>query len=204
MKKQIVPILPFILLLIFFLSCTENESAQPADDSPAFVQFFNNLAEECGNAYAGALQVQPDHIDMFTGTEGMEMHFSECHEDHLKIPFHIENEEEGIWNRSRTWILTLHEDGLELRHDHRKPDGTDDDVTMYGGFSVGEGTAFEQRFRSGPRTEDADGAFRGWRIIYTPGESYTYGTIWEDEWNIMVQFDLKETIETPPAPWGHE
>lgn len=204
MKKQFIIATLFILPFTLFLSCTESETAQPVDDSPAFVQFFNHLAKECGNAYAGALQVQPDHIDMFTGTEEMQMHFRECHEDHLKIPFHIENEEEGEWNRSRTWILTLHEDGLELRHDHRKSDGTDDEVTMYGGFSVGEGTAFEQRFRSGPRTDEADGAFRGWRIIYAPGESYTYGTVWEEEWNIMVQFDLTETIETPPAPWGHE
>lgn len=204
MKNQKVFIHFFILSLAFSLSCTKNESAQPADDSPAFVRFFNNLAMECENAYAGGLQVQPDHIDMFTGTEGMQMHFRECHEDHLKIPFHIENEADGRWDRSRTWILTLHEDGLELRHDHRKPDGTDDEVTMYGGFSVGEGTAYEQRFRSGPRTEEADGAFRGWRIEYAPQEHYTYGTIWEDEWNIMVQFDLTKTIETPPAPWGHE
>lgn len=204
MKKQYILTTLFILSLTLLKSCTDRESAQPADDYPAYVQFFNNLAMECGNAYAGSLQIQPDHIDMFTGTEEMQMHFRECHEDHLKIPFHIENEAEGTWDRSRTWILTLHEDGLELRHDHRKPDGTDDDVTMYGGFSVGEGTAFEQRIQSGPRTEDADGAFRGWRIEYEPGRHYTYGTVWEDEWNIMVQFDLSETIEPPPVPWGHE
>lgn len=190
--------------LALLTACAERVSAQQADDSPAFVQFFNNLALECGNAFAGGLRVQPDDVDMFTGTEGMQIHFRECHEDHLEIPFHIEKEAEETWDRSRTWIMTLHEDGLELRHDHRKPDGTADDVTMYGGFSVGEGTAYEQRFQSRPRTEAADGAFRGWRIQYKPGEHYTYGTIWEDEWNIVVQFDLREPIGTPPAPWGHE
>ncbi|TVQ64822.1 MAG: hypothetical protein EA360_11500 [Balneolaceae bacterium] len=204
MKKHIHLIFISILIPFSFLSCSEREPAQVSDPSPAFVQFFNHLALECNNAYAGSLQVQPAHINMFTGTEEMQMHFRECHEDHLKIPFHIENESDGSWDRSRTWILTLHEEGLELRHDHRKADGSDDDVTMYGGFSEGEGTEFVQRFRSGPRTEEADGAFRGWRIEYVPGERYTYGTIWEDEWNIMVQFDLSEAIETPPAPWGHD
>ena len=190
--------------IFVFSGCADKNRSSQTDNIPAFVQFFEMLSEECGNAYAGELMIQPETVNMFTGTERMEMHFMECSENELKIPFHIENEIDGTWDRSRTWILTLHEDGLELRHDHRNPDGTDEEVTMYGGFSVDEGTAHEQQFQSVPRTEEAEGEFRGWRIEYYPGERYTYGTIWQDEWNIMVQFDLSETIDPPPLPWGHE
>lgn len=194
----------FSLVILLFSSCSNSDEVETTTDEPGYIQFFNALAQKCGDAHQGQLIIQPETVDMFTGTEMMVMHIRECSDNQLKIPFHIENEETGEWDRSRTWIITLHDDGLELRHDHRMPDGSDDDVTMYGGFSVDEGTANVQRFQSEERTAQADGEFRGWRIEFFPGERYTYGTVWQDEWNIMVQFDLTNSIEEPPAPWGHE
>lgn len=190
--------------ILLFLSCSQSDETEPISTEPGYIQFFNALSEKCGDTHPGQVMIQPETVNMFTGTEMMAMHVRECSENQLKIPFHIENEATGEWDRSRTWILTLHDDGLELRHDHRRPDGTDDDVTMYGGFSVDEGTANIQRFQSEVRTEQAEGEFRGWQIEFFPGDRYTYGTIWQDQWNIMVQFDLSEDIEEPPAPWGHE
>ncbi|TVR35196.1 MAG: hypothetical protein EA390_02070 [Balneolaceae bacterium] len=194
---------PFYIILLgsfLVLSCgpTEEQELKP------FELFFAQMSEQCGNAYPGRLTLAPEGDDMLTGTEMLIVHFRECDDDQLKLPFHIELEEEGDWDRSRTWIYTKHEDGLELRHDHRKPDGSDDDVTMYGGYSVGEGTAVRQEFQSVPRTEET-GIFRGWRIEIVPGERYTYGTIRGEEWSWSVEFDLSEPLdELPPAPWGHE
>jgi len=194
---------PFYIILLgsfLVLSCgpTEEQEFKP------FELFFAQMSEQCGNAYPGRLTRAPEGDDMLTGTEMLIVHFRECDDDQLKLPFHIELEEEGDWDRSRTWIYTKHEDGLELRHDHRKPDGSDDDVTMYGGHSVGEGTAMRQEFQSIPRTEET-GIFRGWRIEIVPGERYTYGTIRGEEWSWSVEFDLSEPLdELPPAPWGHE
>ncbi len=166
--------------------------------------FFNQLADHCGNAYPGGLTLEPEGDDMLTGTEMLIVHFRECDENQLKQPFHIELEDEDDWDRSRTWIYTRHDDGLELRHDHRNRDGSDDDVTMYGGFSVGDGTAMRQEFQSVERTEET-GIFRGWRIEIVPGDRYTYGTIRGEEWSWRVDFDLSEPLdEVPPAPWGHE
>lgn len=175
----------------------------PAQQEP-FKLFYSALAEQCGNAYPGGLTLEPEGDEMLTGTELLVVHFRECDEDQIKAPFHIELEEEEDWNRSRTWVFTNHEDGLELRHDHRNPDGTDDEVTMYGGFTVGEGTAIRQEFQSIERTEES-GIFRGWRIEIVPGERYTYGTIRGDEWSWRIDFDLSEPLEElPPAPWGHK
>ncbi len=199
MKRLLCP--PLFLLLIpplFGAATHAGESVRPA-----FAEFFSNLEAECTNAYTGALLQKPDFVRAFTGTEEMQMHFRECSGTELRIPLHVENETDDSWNRSRTWILTLHDDGLELRHDHRNADGSDSANTMYGGFSVGEGTDREQLFQSLPRTEEA-GEFRGWRIIYEPGQSYTYGTTSLDGYIIAFTFDLSETIDAPPAPWGHE
>jgi len=192
MKK----VLPFIFALTVLNSC--GSSNAPYD------LFFDQLAEHCGNAYPGSLTQEPEGDDMLTGTEMLIVHFRECDENELKAPFHIELEDENYWDRSRTWIFTRHRDGLEIRHDHRKEDGSDDDVTMYGGYSVGEGNPMRQEFESVERTEET-GIFRGWRIEIVPGDRYTYGTIRGDEWSWRVDFDLTEPLdEVPPAPWGHE
>ncbi len=178
---------------------------EPAVDRPdARDRFFHRLAGHCGKAYAGGLTLEPEGDEMLTGTELLIAHFRECDERQVRIPFHIELEEELDWDRSRTWIFTRHEDRLELRHDHRKRDGSEDEVTMYGGFSVGEGTAVRQEFQSVVRTEES-GYFRGWRIEIVPGERYTYGTIRDTSWSWRVDFDLSEPLDHPlPPPWGHE
>ena len=194
-------ILVFTALLLF-AACEKSETN--VDEPKVFERFYDALAEQCGNAYPGGLTLEPPGDEMLTGTEQLIVHFRECDGNQLKLPFHIELEDLDDWDRSRTWIFTKYEDGLEIRHDHRKADGSDDDFTMYGGFSVGEGTALRQEFKSVPRTEET-GIFRGWRIEIEPGERYTYGTIRDTSWSWRVDFDLSEPLaEEPPAPWGHE
>ena len=199
----------FSLLFLFFIvsSCSPEEprtSDIPAAEESPSDHYFAALAEHCGNAYPGGLTLEPEGDDMLTGTELLVVHFRECGENQLKLPFHIELEQEESWDRSRTWIFTRHEDGLELRHDHRLPDGSEDDVTMYGGFSVDRGTDARHEFKSAERTEET-GIFRGWRIEIVPHERYTYGTIRGDEWSWRVDFDLSQPMDSlPPAPWGHE
>ena len=190
-----------ILTSAFLIACGSPE--EEAAELQPFEEYFNALTEQCGNAYPGSLTLEPEGDDMLDGDELLVVHFRECDDEQIKAPFHIE-QMDGEWDRSRTWIFTKHEDGLEIRHDHRMPDGTDDEVTMYGGFSVDEGTAMRQEFKSVERTEET-GIFRGWRIEIEPGERYTYGTIRGDEWSWRVDFDLSEPLdELPPAPWGHE
>ncbi|MFU8812196.1 MAG: hypothetical protein ACNA78_04460, partial [Balneolaceae bacterium] len=162
-------------------------------EPPAHVQFYDALAQHCGNAYPGGLTLEPPGDEMLTGTEMLVVHFRECSDEQLKLPFHIELEEENDWDRSRTWIFTKHSDGLELRHDHRKRDGSEDEVTMYGGLTVGSGSAIRQEFQSIPRSEET-GMFRGWRLEIEPGVRYTYGTIRDTTWSWRVDFDLTEPL----------
>lgn len=189
--------------LIFSLS-VHTSAAAIAPAEPVFAQFFHQLSLQCGKAYPGKLTLEPPGDEMLTGTELLIAHFRECSETQLNVPFHIELEASQDWNRSRTWIFTKHSDRLELRHDHRTKQGDDDDVTMYGGFSHGEGTLIRHEFQSLERTAES-GYFRGWRIEIEPGVRYTYGTVRGNEWSWRIDFDLSNPLtELPPVPWGHD
>ncbi|MCC5880535.1 MAG: hypothetical protein JJU03_11655 [Idiomarina sp.] len=188
-------------------ACTE---AQRTPDLDAQQQFFYELGQLCGNAYQGERVVErQDREDMLQGDEELIVHFRECDANRIYAAFHIgSNAGMGDWDRSRTWVYTAHEERLELRHDHRLEDGSEDtDNTMYGGYTDSEGQAADstliQRFIFTDRTGD-DGEELGWQVELEPGVRYTYGTYQDDEWTWRVDFDLSRTVDAPPSAWGHE
>ena len=165
--------------------------------------WWANLSAPCGDAFPGSLGYAPPGDAMLQGEELLVVHFDVCEANEIRLPFHIEGLD-GEWDRSRTWIFRQTGDGrIELRHDHRMPDGTEDEQTWYGAWTIDEGSPTEQRFIIQDR-EWPDGEPRGWRVIIEPGERYTYGTIRGDEWSWRVDFDLSEPTDTPPPAWGYE
>lgn len=188
-------------------ACTE---AQRTPELDAQQQFFYELGQLCGNAYEGERVVErQDRDDMLRGDESLIVHFRECDANHVYAAFHIgEDAGMGEWDRSRTWIYSSHEERLELRHDHRLEDGSEDtDNTMYGGYTESDGQAADstliQRFIYTERTGD-DGEELGWQVEIEPGVRYTYGTFQGDEWTWRVDFDLGQSVDAPPSAWGHE
>jgi hypothetical protein len=172
--------------------------------APVQAAFLDNLAAQCGQAFGGRLALTPEGDDMLTGTEQLLVHFRDCEPGELRIPFHIENEAKGEWNRSRTWYIMAAAEGLELRHDHREPDGAESRRTWYGGFSAGVGSANRQDFASPERTAAA-GVPVGWRIEIEPGAYYRYGTTYDGEFDWMIEFDLSRPLAGPvPPAWGWE
>jgi hypothetical protein len=179
--------------------------AAPAVAGDDLREFWNALATHCGQAFEGMRVVaRDDRPDLLEGDEVLIVHFRECSDELLALPFHI-GPPDGEWDRSRTWRFTWAEDGqrLELRHDHRHPDGTPDlDNTLYGGLSI-DGDGSVQRFLYTERTAE-DGSPLGWQIEIVPGERYTYGTFSGENWTWRLDFDLATPLEaTPPAPWGY-
>jgi len=204
--------LPLAALLLLTACAPRQEAPPPADppqgpgataDLPRDA-FWDNLARHCGSAYPGRLVTAPPGDTMLSGTEDLVVHFRQCSADTLRLPFHIEREATADWDRSRTWIYTRTADGLELRHDHRQPDGSDDDVTGYGATTLEPGSANRQEFILTERTAP-DGSPLGWRVEIEPGDRYTYGTTRGGEWTWRVDFDLSDPLAAPPpAPWGYE
>jgi hypothetical protein len=163
-----------------------------ADEAPHEV-FWRHLQSLCPGAAAGSVLQIPEGDTQIAMDAGLVVHFWECGEDELRFPLHVDD------NRSRTWVFIRHADGLELRHDHRHRDGTEESNTWYGATTIDAGTETTQEFvtvRNGMRS--------GWRVAIEPGERFTYGTIRGGEWRHHLEFDLPQPVEVPPLPWGHE
>jgi hypothetical protein len=155
--------------------------------------FWSNLQALCESAAEGALlQAPPGDTQIDPGAR-LVVHFRECGDDELRFPLHVGE------NRSRTWVFIRHDERLELRHDHRHEDGTEEANTWYGAFTLDQGTANRQEFVS-----ERNGVRFGWRVEVEPGQRYTYGTIRNGEWRHHLRFDLTRPVHAPPPPWGHE
>lgn len=159
-------------------------------------QFWDLLATHCGKAYEGKL-VSPESDPRFAGK--LVMHVRSCEEGRLRIPFFVGED------LSRTWVLTMDEEQLiQLKHDHRHADGSEDAVTQYGGKATNTGSASTQFFPADSYTAGLLPAAIGnvwW--INVDENSFTYNLRRLGSATLFsVRFDLTQPIDTPPAPWG--
>ncbi len=138
--------LPFL-----FLSLSGCGPSQPKVGSelvnPVEKAFLNNLASLCGQSFEG------EEAYMRAGRESWAhmyfvMHVTVCEDEKVYVPFHLDED------HSRTWMFLVEDGKLRFRHDHRDPDGTPHQATMYGGYANGEGTAFKQYFPADDYTID--------------------------------------------------
>ncbi len=175
------------------LLATNVHAQEPADE------FFDNLAALCGQAFTGEVLYVSEGNTAFDDQE-LVMHIRECHDDVLYIPFHVGE------NRSRTWVITRTESGLRLKHDHRHEDGTDEDLTMYGGDTSEPGTGTRQEFPADDETAQMlpPAATNVWTIEIVPGETFVYALRRAEGPRARFAFDLTNPVEPPPAPWGWE
>ncbi|MGH8855355.1 MAG: hypothetical protein ACREWI_13885 [Telluria sp.] len=128
--KSLIPILAAACL---FAGCAA--TAPPADPRD---QFMATLQGMCGQRFEGGLSYAVDPNSDFAGKKIATQ--VDCSAAGVRMPVAVGED------RSRTWIFTRPAAGLELRHDHRHPDGTPDKVTMYGGMAQDGGTARSQSF----------------------------------------------------------
>jgi hypothetical protein len=198
------------VVLLAFVGAALAGSPAPAQtpDSPpgggtAADAFLARIAQHCGQAFTGRIianePANPD--DPFVG-KALVMHVRECRDKEIRIPFHVGED------RSRTWVLTRTPAGLRLKHDHRHEDGTDDDVTMYGGDTAEEGTPTRQEF---PVDAESRALFerRGlkvsttntWAMEIEPKERFVYELARPGRL-FRVEFDLTTPVPPPPPPWG--
>ncbi|WP_448477099.1 hypothetical protein [Pseudoxanthomonas mexicana] len=182
-------------------SSTAASSSMPAD------AFLSALEAHCGKAYAGRITANqpasatPDPFESKT----LVMHVRGCDDPtrEIRIPFHVGDD------RSRTWVLTRTPTGLRLKHDHMHQDGQPDAVTMYGGDTVGAGTAQRQAF---PVDAESVAMFKReglnaslnntWAMELVPAKTFVYELSRPNGRLFRVEFDLTSAVEPPPAPWG--
>ena len=169
-----------------------------AQEQDPATQFWNNLLEHCGKTYEGQVVEAPENDD-FRGKKLL-MHVRACEDNVIKIPFFVGED------RSRTWVLTKTNGQIELKHDHRHEDGSEDEVTMYGGTASNHGLAELQVFPADQETADLLplAASNIWWITLD-GTTFTYNLrrLGTNRY-FSIAFDLKRPAATPAAPWGWE
>jgi hypothetical protein len=206
MYKNILSIGFMLCLIAIILSCKTNKS-KAFDGKPASttlskdtseIIFWRELTALCGKSYKGSIIAGPANDTTFAGKE-LIMHVCKCSEKEIRIPFFVGDDS------SRTWVLTLTDKGIQLKHDHRHRDGSPDKVTMYGGHTSNCGSRIRQIFPADQETAVMLPAAIGnvWWIDINPGENFIYNLRRVNTDRLFsVRFDLKTPVENPGPPWG--
>jgi hypothetical protein len=166
--------------------------------------FWERLTALCGQAFSGQMVGFSRPGDDSWLDREVVIHVRECSDEEIRIPLHVGD------NRSRTWVLTRHEGGLRLKHDHRHADGSEEAVTWYGGHTTDPGRAWRQTF---PVDDYSRALFLAngldvsvgnfWSMEVHAGEMFAYELVRAGRL-FRAEFDLTRPVEAPPAPWGHE
>lgn len=161
----------------------------PADASGATL-FFQNVRKLCGQRFEGATEFPRDDPAHPLAGKKLTISVEQCSDNEIRIPLQAGED------KSRTWILTLRDGRLLLKHDHRHADGTPDKVTMYGGWAA-EGDANRQRFPADGDTARLipEAATNVWTLeIDKAKEQFIYALERNGQPRYKAIFSLKATI----------
>lgn len=183
----------YIFLALFI---TESSIAQEKNSAELF---WNKLKAHCGKSYEGKLDETIQNDD-FSGKK-LTMYVWECDDNTIKIPFYVGTD------KSRTWVLTLEDDRIKLKHDHRHEDGSEDAITQYGGESTNSGSPDLQFFPADEETAQLIPAAASnvwWITLNENFFSYNLKRVGTERPTFTVNFDLSKPKANPGAPWGAE
>jgi hypothetical protein len=194
MRQAVMTGCTTILSLLVLVAC-----AAPTVEPSPHDAFLANRKTLCGKAFEGRV-VSTDKADAAMAKERLVMHVRECG-DGVRIPFHVGE------NRSRTWVITRIPGGLRLKHDHRHEDGTEDNVTQYGGDAASDGTTQRQEFPVDAfsiamfeRENLKASVTNVWAMEVTP-TLFAYELRRANRF-FRVEFDTTRPVPAPPPPWG--
>ena len=164
--------------------------------------FIDSIKQHCGKAFEGKIRVDTSNNAKFASKKLL-MHVRVCKDDELQVPFHVGDD------ASRTWIIKKTGSGLNLKHDHRHEDGTNDKSTMYGGHTVDAGWQHVQSFPADQYSKELfvelgipQSIGNTWQMFIYP-DRFTYRLI-RQGFEFRVDFDLTKPVSVPSAPWGYQ
>ena len=179
--------IPFLSGAAIFLAAFL-EASSPPSKVGGQNEFFENLKKLCGQRFEGATEF-PTNADHPLVGKKLIMFLETCSTNEIRIPLQAGED------KSRTWILTLTERGLLLKHDHRHADGTPDKVTNYGGFAGADGSANLQRFAADPETAKLipEAATNVWTLeLDSARGQFSYSLERNKERRYKAVFELKD------------
>ena len=180
---------------VFALSACATVPA-PAAQQDAFMASLNAL---CGQRFEGRV-VTTDAADADFARSRLIMHVRDCSANEVGIPFDVGED------RSRRWIITRTDVGLRLKHDHRDEQGVIHGYHMYGGDTVGSGSAERQEFPVDRESIDQFIAGNAtvsttnvWAVEVHPGRMFAYELRRENR-HLRVEFDLTDPLIEVRSP----
>ena len=167
----------------------ETEKVLPIANENA-AAFYSNLKSLCGKSFAGEEAYVQEGRESWAD-QPFTMHVTVCDEEQIHIPFHVGE------NTSRTWMFLNEGGNLRFRHDHRHPDGTPEDLTLYGGYATENGSPFRQEFPADDYTVDVHPRSEGaiWVVELTEDLSkFIYQLHHKGELLFEGRFDLTKEL----------
>jgi hypothetical protein len=120
--------------------------------------FFENLRALCGQTFGGRTILAPVTDRTFEPAR-LYMVVKDCEGDEIRIPFIVGKD------ASRTWVFQMRKDGLKFFHEHLRPDGTEYELSGFGGHATEDGSPVFQSFPDFGATVDTPVAERRiWRL----------------------------------------
>lgn len=188
---------------LVFISCGADSSEKADSENvlekegmnqshEVYKEFLANIRKLCGNTYLGEPVYPIDDPEHPFYNQPILLSFSICEEDMVFMPLQVGE------NTSRTWQLTLTEEGLLLKHDHRHEDGTHEDLSMYGGFATGGGTALSQFFPADNETAEMlpEASTNVWNMVIHPDEGiFEYILHRHGNLRFHAVIDISEPVE---------
>lgn len=192
---KLLKVIPVLMILILTSACTNRSCCGDKESisdfaNPVHQEFFDNLSKLCGNTYTGE-QLYRSHHGSSWADKLMLMYVSECDNEKMHIPFHIDDD------HSRTWMFFIEDRQLCFRHRHLHEDGTHEDDSMYGGYADGKGSAFVQYFPADEFTGTVidGGAGNVWIVsIAEDLTSFSYRLDRDGEKRFEIAFDLTKPV----------
>ena len=164
-------------------------------------EFFERLMPLCGRAFDGRVTSAPVEADRTMAASRLTMHVASCSGNEVRIPFHVGED------RSRTWVISRTAGGLRLKHVHRHQDGSEDELSNYGGDTASPGTGRRQEVPADAfsrdlftRTGREVSVPNVWAIEVDPGRMFA-SELRRPGRHFRVEFDLSRPVPPPPAPW---
>lgn len=168
-------------------------AAEPSPALDARAAFFARLCDLQGAAFVGLTVFTSLEDDPFADAR-LIMFVESCDESTIRVPFRVGDD------ASRTWIITLGDDGsLQLKHDHRDDDGTPHDLTNYGGVATDDGSnPHRQRFPADDETVAMlpAAATNVWTLEFVPDRAvFVYDLQRHGAPRFRAEFDLTTPVE---------
>ncbi|MDQ2068385.1 hypothetical protein [Natronospira bacteriovora] len=189
-------------------ACASPGTTDPTETSPATVPaadsgpghaLWTALRPYCGRAFEGELTSARGGDGSFRD-QAVVMDIRHCEGSRMLIPLHVGDD------HSRTWVLERHAWGVTLKHQHRDPDGSEQQINLYGGLARPPADGTELAFPVDDETlAMLPNSRGGYWTIRVDGDVFQYQVQRRGVDEVFqLTFDLNTPIEQPDAPWGWE